>query len=81
MNTKKRTQIYVKTFVKKIRIKMVNEELLAEAFRKCTVLYDKYRANFTDKRKKLITWNDCNWTRTQNHLVLKRTLNKVWPNG
>ena len=27
-----------------------------------------------NKQKK----NDCNWTRTQNHLVLKRT---VWPNG
>ena len=32
--------------------------------------------------------SDCNWTRIQNHLVLKRTLNiwpnylaKVWPNG
>ena len=29
--------------------------------------------------------SDCNWTRTQNHLVLKRTLNHlaklVWPNG
>ena len=23
--------------------------------------------------------SDCNWTRTQNHLVLKRT--PVWPNG
>ena len=70
MITKKRTQIYVETFVKKIRIKMVNEELLAEAFRKCAVLYDKYRANFTDKRKKLMTWNDCNWTRTRNQLDL-----------
>ena len=30
--------------------------------------------------------SDCNWTRTQNHLVVKRTLNHlaklaVWPNG
>ena len=27
--------------------------------------------------------NDCNWTRTQNHLVLKQTLNHlpVWSNG
>lgn len=55
---KEANTIYVKTFVKKVRIKMVNEELLAETFRKCTVLYDKNRANFTDKRKKLITWND-----------------------
>ena len=37
---------------------MVKEELLAETFRKFTVLYDKNRANFSDKRKKLITWND-----------------------
>ena len=24
-------------------------------------------------------WSDCNWSRTQNHLILKRTLNH-WPN-
>ena len=24
-----------------------------------------------------INWSDCNWTRTQNHLVLKRTLNHL----
>ena len=25
-------------------------------------------------RRKIWRWSDCNWTRTQNHLVLKRTL-------
>ena len=28
-------------------------------------------------RNKLSTLSDCNWTRTQNHLVLKRTLNHL----
>ena len=28
-------------------------------------------------RREIWTWSDCNWTRTQNHLVLKRTLNHV----
>ena len=33
--------------------------------------------------RKVRRWSDCNWTRTQNHLVLKRTLNTrtKWPNG
>ena len=26
---------------------------------------------------KIWRWSDCNWTRTQNHLVLKRTLNHL----
>ena len=26
-------------------------------------------------RRDIRMWNDCNWTRTQNHIVLKRTLN------
>ena len=26
---------------------------------------------------KLVSLSDCNWTRTQNHLVLKRTLNHL----
>ena len=26
-------------------------------------------------RRKIWRWSDCNWTRIQNHLVLKRTLN------
>ena len=26
-------------------------------------------------RREIWSWSDCNWTRTQNHLVLKRTLN------
>ena len=25
--------------------------------------------------------SDCNWTGTQNHLVRKRTLRPIWPNG
>ena len=25
----------------------------------------------------VFTWSDCNWTRTQNHLVLKRTINHL----
>ena len=28
-------------------------------------------------RRKIWRWSDCNWTRTQNHLVLKRTLNHL----
>ena len=29
-----------------------------------------------------LIWSDCSWTRNQNHLVRKRTLNwPVWPNG
>ena len=33
-------------------------------------------------RREIWRWTDCNWTRTQNHLVLKRTLNHLanWPN-
>lgn len=43
---------------KKLRMKTVNEELLAETARKHTVLYDKSRADFKDRRKKLLAWND-----------------------
>ena len=25
----------------------------------------------------IFIWSDCNWTRTQNHLLLKRTLNHL----
>ena len=28
-------------------------------------------------RREIWRWSDCNWTRTQNHLVLKRTLNHL----
>ena len=28
-------------------------------------------------KRSLRKYNDCNWTRTQNHLVLKRTLNHL----
>ena len=28
-------------------------------------------------RREIWRWSDCNWTRTQNHLVLKRTLNSL----
>ena len=30
-----------------------------------------------DAKRKQISKSDCNWTRTQNHLVLKRTLNHL----
>ena len=52
MNTKKQTQICRKSFVRKLRTKMVNEEPLAETITKYTVLYDKIRADFKDRRKK-----------------------------
>ena len=29
-------------------------------------------------RREIWRWGECNWTRTQNHLVLKRTLNHAW---
>ena len=28
-------------------------------------------------RREIWRWSDCNWTRTQNHLALKRTLNRL----
>ena len=28
-------------------------------------------------RREIWRWSDCNWTRTQNHLILKRTLNHL----
>ena len=28
-------------------------------------------------RREIWRWSDCNWTRTQNNLVLKRTLNQL----
>ena len=59
MNTNKQTQIYIKNFVKKLRIKIVNEELLAETIRKHTVLYDKYRADFKNRRKKVNSMEWC----------------------
>ena len=46
MNTNKKTQIYIKRFVKKLKIKMVKEEILAETVRKYTVLSDKSRADY-----------------------------------
>ena len=36
VNTNKKTQIYIKRFVKKLKIKMVKEELLTETVRKYT---------------------------------------------
>lgn len=36
MNTNKKTQIYIKRFVKKLKIKMVKEERLTETVRKYT---------------------------------------------
>ena len=32
---------------------------------------------FARSRCEIWRWSDCNWTRTQNHLVLKRTLNHL----
>ena len=58
MNANKQTQIYIKSFANKLRIKMVNEEFLAGTFTKYTVLYDKSRADFKDRTKKLLAWND-----------------------
>ena len=52
MNANKQTQIYIKSFVNKLRIKMVNEEFLAGTVRKYTVLYDKSRADFKDFKQK-----------------------------
>ena len=40
------TNLYKKFCKKKLRIKMVNEELLADTVRKYTVLYDKSSADF-----------------------------------
>lgn len=52
MNTNKPTQIYLKSFITKSRIKKMNEDLLTETVRKYTVLYDKSRADFKNRRKK-----------------------------
>ena len=45
------TQIYIKGFVKKLRIKMVNEKHLAETAKKNIVFYNKSRANFKSRKK------------------------------
>ena len=37
---------------------MVNEKHLAETARKNIVFYNKSRANFKSRKKKLLAWND-----------------------
>lgn len=51
------TNLY-KKFCKKIKNKTGERRTLAKIVRKCTVLYDKSRAGFGDKRKTLLVFND-----------------------
>ena len=49
------------------------------AFQSESTLYIclKVKELLARSRREIWRWSDCNWTRTQNHLVLKRTLNHL----
>ena len=59
---------------------------ITDAFQSESTLYScmNIKELLARSRREIWILSDCNWTRTQNHLVCKRALNqlaKVWPNG
>ena len=52
---------------------------LTYAFQSESTLYSclNVKELLARSRREIWRWSDCNWTRSQNHLVLKRTLNHL----
>ena len=75
-------QIYQKftkgIYLNKCRINCLSYHV-TYAFHSESILYSclNVKELLARSRRKIWRWSDCNWTRTQNHLVRKQTLNHL----